>query len=156
MTNLSIEEEIYNARQCGTITLKHEIWSDQSSNLAYELDQIAESIKFKGIGNKWIELTRTEAINLLEKTLLEDMAYHSKVMPPSTAQRFANQFIEKFSSTSRFFTNGTWGNSAETISEKVTIGASWTPITEATFDTGVICLDFEKKQFGILWIQDED
>lgn len=38
--------------------------------------------------------------------------------------------------------------------ERVTVGAGWNPVTEATFDTGVIAIGHDRSL--CVWVEDED
>ncbi|MGK3995948.1 hypothetical protein [Sorangium sp. So ce1024] len=63
------------------------------------------------------------------------------------AARLAREFLEQFDRAGcRYFTNGNFGDDPT--------GASWTPATSATFDTGALILGASRS--GCLWVEDED
>jgi hypothetical protein len=67
-------------------------------------------------------------------------------MEPETAHLIAESFLGLFSPPhARYYTNGSFEeHSAE----------GWAPITESTFDHGVVACDDES--IGIMWAHDED
>jgi hypothetical protein len=110
-----------------------------------ELDRVAQSVGFRGLGERWHEITREEASRLLTRVLRFDLAYSSEAMTETRADDFAARFVNRFSTPARWFTNGTftptgWGG--------------WGRVGNATFETGVAALSDEL--VGILWVEDED
>jgi hypothetical protein len=77
--------------------------------------------------------------------LYEDLAYHVELMPHTDAQLLAGAFVAQFEAPARYFTNGEFVNG--TLSQ-------FTPMTEATFNTGIVVLGLSSA--GILWVEDED
>ena len=61
------------------------------------------------------------------------------------AYRLAEEFLGIFKVQPRFFTNAIFKRGRL---------SNWSPISDSTFDTGVICLSSSK--IGVLWVQDED
>jgi hypothetical protein len=120
--------------------------SRASPDVTGELDRIAQSVGFHGLGNRWHELTREEAMQLLIRALQFDLAYSSgEEMTQARAENFATQFINRFSTPGRWFTNGTF---------TPTGWSGWGKVGNATFETGVAALSDEL--VGILWVEDED
>ena len=54
-------------------------------------------------------------------------------------------FLASFEKNARYFTNGTYGP---------TDLSGWNPLTDATFDTGVVAVC--DSMIGILWVEDGD
>lgn len=96
------------------------------------------------------EVTRAEARQILMSLLAQDMAYHADIMPLSEAESLADHFLSAFSAAhSRFVTNL---ERPENPHRPFDVASS--PMTESTFDGGVVCL--AKPIVGCLWIEDED
>jgi hypothetical protein len=66
------------------------------------------------------------------------MAYNSEIMPEARAAELAECFLGQFGVGARFFTHGTFYEERWQIADSVWSGPSWDPVTEATFDTGVL------------------
>lgn len=112
-------------------------------------DVIAAHCEFTMLGDRWQELDRTAATAIGEAILSRDLAYNVAVMKAEKARDCADRFLGLFTDA-RYYTNGDLG-------WKHVHGpgsAGWTPITSATFDTGVIAV--ATSLIGILWVQDED
>jgi len=108
------------------------------------IDDYVATLGFSTLRGKWIAIDRTVAQSLLTVVLHKDLAYKMEAMTLDFASTAAKCFIDIFSKEARFFTNGTWLNDT----------AGWTPITNATFDAGVVA--FDELQIGVLWVEDED
>lgn len=93
------------------------------------------------------EIAADEAIAVLAAALQRDMAYDQQIMSAARAIALAREFAGCFpAGATRYFTNGTFG------SEQTR--RSWSPATDATFDTGVIALS--NSLSACLWFEDED
>ena len=91
-------------------------------------------------------IDRDEALRCLQHILYHDLAYQQPLMERKTAQFIGESFLALFSPyDSRFCTNGSFD-------ERSMLG--WTPITDSTFDHGIIA--FDEKSIGMIWVQDED
>jgi hypothetical protein len=67
---------------------------------------------------------------------------------PARAAQVATAFVSRFADDAEFWTNGDlWRASYHPT-------GSWSPLTPATFDTGVVAVDDDA--VGILWVTDED
>ncbi|MEM7206480.1 MAG: hypothetical protein AAF434_01525 [Pseudomonadota bacterium] len=95
-------------------------------------------------------IERPEAIRVLRTVLHRDMAYSAKIMSSEKAKNLANEFIGKFGDEAVFYTNGEYGKPRSNPS----VGPSWSPATDATFDTGVIVVS--NGVVGCAWFADED
>ncbi|MEO1075960.1 MAG: hypothetical protein AAFX41_08350 [Bacteroidota bacterium] len=85
--------------------------------------------------------------------LHQDLAYDSDRMPLREAERLAEAFLSMFEDPV-VLTNGSWGIPTTQTSERLRTGPSWFPITDSTFDGGIVCVGRER--VGIVWVQDED
>jgi len=92
------------------------------------------------------EIDSSAARRLAELVLSEDLAYNAEVMPAARAADLAGRFLAQFGTEGvRYYTNGTFHEGR---------GASWDPVTAATFDTGVLVIG--PRSSGCLWVEDED
>jgi hypothetical protein len=86
------------------------------------------------------------ARRLLAHVLRFDLAYRTEIMDTEMAARLADRAIDALSAPARWWTNGSIGLPGD--------GGSWTGLTEATFDTGVIGASPERVL--VVWFMDED
>ncbi len=92
-----------------------------------------------------IEHGHESALAILTELLWKDMAYETECMPKKQAESIAQSLFGKYSdSNSRFYSNGNWA-----------LRESWNPLTDATFDAGLIIASSNKNYFCI-WFEDED
>jgi hypothetical protein len=115
------------------------------------LDDFVRGFGFTGLGEAWIEVTREDAIAVVQQVLLKDLAYGVAMMPEAEACALAESFFSLFGSEGRCFTNG---NLVLPNADPSEVRRSWNPITSATLDTGILCLDTNR--IGIFWVEDED
>ena len=110
---------------------------------------------FKPLADGWQAIDAAGARRILVNILHRDMAYSIERMPPEDAARIADAVLhDAVAVPARFYTNGSYDKQPETLSDRVTCGPSWNPITDATFDSGVVFVTACK--IGLLWIEDED
>jgi hypothetical protein len=115
-------------------------------------DALARFLGLRRLGSAWRTISREEAHAALAAVLTHDLAYESECIAPPVAASFAEEFLGRFDSGAAFLTNGEF----PPVSPTKAAGwrGSWTPLTEATFDTGVIAVDTARA--GLLWVEDED
>ena len=95
----------------------------------------------------WTILNKKQAVQILTHVLYEDMAYNSRIMEEEKAAELANKFLDLFiEEDTLFVTNGMF--------YKTTDSGSWSDISNATFDSGVIA--FDNNRLGIVWFENED
>ena len=93
-----------------------------------------------------VEHDRDSALQILITLLWKDMAYEGECMPREEAESLARKIlIEHESSGCRYFSNG-----------NVAKGESWNPLTESTFDAGLVVTDAVAQCHFCIWFQDED
>lgn len=112
------------------------------------LDSYVKGLGFHDIGAAWREVDLASAKKILMRILYKDLAYDQELMPLADAQTLADQVIDLCGSNASFYTNGDYDL------EENKQSVEWTPITNATFDTGVIFVG--ESQIGLLWVEDED
>lgn len=99
----------------------------------------------------YTEVSRDESISILTSVMNQDMAYHVEIVSKDVANQLATDFIDGFKADGpRFYTNGTFGRPFVATGP----GPTWTPATNATFDTGVLVIG--QSSFGCVWFNDED
>lgn len=109
-------------------------------------DQYVKCLGFKPLGEKWRGLERERALVKMEFVLHRDLAYGTPRMRRETARTLAEGFLALFDTTRcHYYTNDC--SDGEQLS-------AWEPISESTFDRGVVVSD--ERHIGILWVQDED
>ena len=93
-----------------------------------------------------IEHCRNSALQILITLLWKDMAYEGECMPRHEAESLAQQILSEHESPgSRYFSNG-----------NIAKGESWNPLTESTFDAGLVVTDPVGQNHFCIWFQDED
>jgi hypothetical protein len=108
-------------------------------------DSIAASVGFVALGELWIETTRPDARELLERVLQRDLAYQHEETDLKQAGEIAAMFVGLFEGTTHWLTNGTFAANG---------GWSGNPVASGTFETGVVVVS--DTLAGILWVEDED
>lgn len=111
------------------------------------LDQFARRHGLYPIADGWQELTRGGAVSLATAVLARDMAYDVRLMSDPEALELTERFVTTFSDSARFFTNNNRGMPGDA-------SRGWTPLTESTFDVGILGVD--EHLIGVLVVQDED
>jgi len=100
-------------------------------------------------------VTKKEAEQILTRILHKDMAYNSEVMPERSAAELSAGFLRGFDDgAASFFTNVDYSGEGRALGPSTWAGPDWKPVTEATFDAGVIAIS--GVQAACLWIEDED
>jgi hypothetical protein len=98
-----------------------------------------------------LEISCTEARQILGGVVLRDLAYGMLRTTEATATAIVDDFLALFEGDkAQFFTNGQLG----LCHARKANGGSWLPLTRATFDTGVAAISASK--VGVLWFEDED
>jgi hypothetical protein len=114
---------------------------------AQDFDGVALAAGLEPLGRAWVEVNAQRAESVLAALLHKDLAYKSEVMREHTARWLASEFLRGFGRYgSRFATN-----SSDMPDQ---MPWSWTPATDATFDSGVVVIG--EAGSGIYWVADED
>jgi hypothetical protein len=143
-------QAMFEERGAGRVTAKiRELSSIERALVADDdpipvVDRFLAELGFAGLGDDWRFLSRGEAEGKMTSLLLQDLAYGCALVPEPRARELTALFLANFDTDTAFFSNG--------FATPRTSG--WSPISEATFDAGVVCMD--KHQIGIFWVEDED
>ena len=131
------------------------LYSEVRDQQSLSADDAAREFGIRPLGERWRNVDRETATQVLFSLLIEDMAYSSPRLEREQAIAVIGEFLGKFSDGALFFTNGNWEQGWKKAEDGIrSVGPSWEPATSATFDGGVIALD--PKRSGILWLEDED
>jgi len=98
---------------------------------------------------KLYEVKRREAIQLLISAMSNDLCYGVKRLGKGTAEQIAKEFVGSFHEQARFYTN------SDVPYDKKGSAWSFSPITNATIDTGVIVRE-GKNLVSLIWVMDID
>jgi protein-tyrosine-phosphatase len=100
------------------------------------------------------KIDKDDARRLICIILRQDLAYSCELMPTARSAELADRFLAQFESNSAYYTNGTWHLPDRARADGIVLGASWDPVTDATFDTGVLVIGVDRS--GCVWVEDED
>jgi len=143
---MNICEEVISRRSFGRVIC--EIFN------ASERESRAEALQrfdYRNLSNdQWIRADREEAKNVLTHCLSRDLAYDAEIMDVNEARSLATAFVESFPPEAFFMTN----SQAYLGADLVRNGIEWSPLSSATFDTGIIAET--DVVLGMLWVEDED
>jgi hypothetical protein len=112
------------------------------------LDQFVRSLDLTPIGDDWVEIERSVAIDAVRYVLMRDLAYRCPIVPEARAGALAEAFVSLFAAAARFHTNSDPPLTAAMSAR------GWTPLTAATFDVGIVAYDGAR--IGIVCVEDED
>ncbi len=127
------------ARDCGEIRIA------LVTEMTGDLSRVLSKLGFAPDASMLVEQDRVTALSILTALLWKDMAYEGECMPREQAEAFSNAIIdENCDIHSRYFSNGNWA-----------LQESWNPLTNATFDAGIIISSGGRLYFCI-WFEDED
>jgi hypothetical protein len=132
-------QKIIEARDAGEF--KYVIISDYSNDInrvLFRFGLIADSALL-------VEHSRETALSILTALLWKDMAYENACMTEAEAKKMAEEIISQNEfEGSKYYSNG-----------NCVKRESWNPLTDATFDAGLIITGCNHIYFCI-WFQDED
>ena len=116
-------------------------------------DQAVQANGFRTLGDAWLEISAHDAHAIATSLLHRDLAYGEEIMPLADATELATAFLDLAPEPHTYFTNGEWiGALEDDGSLGTTIG--WDPISDATYDAGIICVGDDMT--AMLWVEDED
>jgi hypothetical protein len=146
--NVSWEEAIFEKSKEIPFFSWHSIWFYRKNKKdilqqPVSIDEVKDKRLFHEIDNK------DAAVAILAHLLHKDMAYGSEIMPIENANKLATSFVAAFDEGSQYYSNSIWNKNEyrENIS-------GFNPVTEATFDSGIIVVD--KNKIGIAWCEEEE
>lgn len=146
-------------RDLGKITACFESYEElaaiEETNLIHQIDNYIESLGFHKIDDNWLEISESNAHNTLHYLITHSIAYGTELMFSNELSEVVQEFMNLFLTNCRYFTNGNWYEISKTVNNSsVRLGPSWTPLSEATFDGGIVWIS--TKQVGIIWIEEND
>jgi len=107
------------------------------------LDKVCALKNLNQLGPGWNKIEFDKATDLLLKSLRYDLAYSSAEIAPLEKAAFVQkEIIKDFDGLSHCYTNwsgGPWGDN--------TGGTGWDPLTENTFDLGIVLINNSKLTF---------
>lgn len=98
------------------------------------------------------EVPGDKAAQVLAAVLHQDMAYKCEVMPLARAEELAYQFLASQEPGATFYINADW--SAYFSPNPGPFSFGWNPLTESTFDAGVLAIS--RRYASCIWVEDED
>jgi hypothetical protein len=105
--------------------------------------------KSNRIEGNWKPIYLSMAKKILEYILSLDMAYDLDLGTKPLADKLSAYFLNQFQSDTKYYTNGIFDEDLGFFRLR-----SWLPVTDSTFDTGVLAI--YKNRIGILWAEDND
>jgi hypothetical protein len=105
------------------------------------LDKVCALKDLKQLGPAWNKIDFEKATDLLLKSLRYDLAYSSvEIAPLEKAVFLQKEIIKNFNELSHCYANwlGPWDNIG---------GTGWDPLTENTFDLGIVLINNSKLTF---------
>jgi len=140
----ALTDAVRTSRRAGTVTMLT-IARPEGVPARGAADMLAEAAHYTPIGSGWTPLSREQAESLLAYVLTHDLAYRAETMSADRATELASAFVDLAGPEAEFLTNGSTPDAP---------AASWAPISEATFDTGVVAV--AASHVAMLWVEDED
>ncbi|MFH0347399.1 hypothetical protein ACHADS_12720 [Bacillus vallismortis] len=104
---------------------------------------------YHGLDDQWNAVDEQTARHLMTYIRSKDLAYEISLSSEPIAFELSDYFFHYFSDDPVYVTNA----DVDVQSGDVRL-SSWSPITQATFDAGVVVVD--KKKIGMIWVEDED
>lgn len=112
-------------------------------------EAIAGQLGYVPVADALHPIEREEAAGLLAWLSRESVAYGSDHIPPPEVVTTVLEALEVLGPDARFWTNGDWAERW-----RGSLSAGWAPLSDATFDVGVIACDADHA--FIFWVEEED
>lgn len=160
MTLSDLISDIQTKRRCGRVSIQildRSYSKDWEEELFEKIkkDFLSQEMSLEDFKKNLDKVTRNIASQIIISLLHKDMAYEAKIMKMSEAKEFANHFFSFFDKDALYYSNSDWNKNKYSKDEKFKFGlGAYNPLTDSTFDSGVIICD--SKKIGIAWFQDED
>jgi hypothetical protein len=116
------------------------------------VNQVVQAHGFQGLASEWIEISAADAQAIVATLLHRDLAHGAVLMPLAAASDLATPLFDAVPEPHAYFTNGDWVMNANGGDDATLHG--WNPISDATFDSGVVCIGAGRA--ALFWVQDED
>ncbi|MEP7096386.1 MAG: hypothetical protein ABI748_01880, partial [Dokdonella sp.] len=117
-------------------------------------DRVATTHNFQPLGDGWLEISAYDARIVAAAVLQRDLAHDAEIMSRAEATELAEAFLDLAPEPHVYFTNGSWADLFDEENKSSSDSVSFDPISNATFDAGVICVG--DGVTAILWVEDED
>jgi hypothetical protein len=137
---MAVVDDILAERDCGVVRCGVSRFAKQ------DILELAREFGLHDDPSAFAPITGSDAVALVASILHKDMAYSYPMMAEERARELAEQFLKQFGAEAKLYSNGWTG--WETGS------TSWNPVTDATFDTGVLIIGNDRS--GCIWVEDED
>lgn len=130
-----------------------EIWDGnircgRSRHAPSSLVELAREFGLRPDESIYSEIDADAGIRVVAQILHRSLAYNVEIIPLERAVDLAARFIGLFTPAhTRYFTNGNLAGALGPL-------RSWSPATDATFDTGVLVLG--RAEAACIWVEDED
>lgn len=154
----SLKQSIVKLRDAGQLYYDMQPISQKSSDVVLshvysrklQIELVNEFIKKLGFKplepTRWVVVNKKQAEMILTNILSKDMTYKTELMSKEDAQEITNDYLNNFKEeNTTYFSNGLYVN---------TEVRGWNPISNESWDTGIICIDDNK--VAILWFVDGD
>lgn len=147
---------IQSARGCGRVTLRA-VERSAGATAIQVADVLSLSGGLKAIGDSWRTIDRDDATLVLGRWLRFDLACHAPLMATDEADGLVRAILALAGNAREFLTNGSWAKPStyrRRGESGIVVGPSWTPLSTATFDAGVVAVSDERAV--MCWFEDED
>jgi hypothetical protein len=131
----AVNDDILVARRYGVVRC------GVSSLTAPTVSELAREFGLRASESCYREIDEAAARASVLRLLHRDLAYDAEVMPLGWAGQLTDRFFAQFGEGSTSFSNKFFTN-------------NWCPVTDATFDEGILILGPDS--CGCLWVEDED
>lgn len=134
-------------RDAGYVTC--EIGCRKHSSNLHDVNHFVKHHGYHGLDDQWNAVNEQTARNLITYILSKDLAYENSLSSEPIAFELCDYFFHCFTDDPVYDTNA----DVDVQSGGVRL-SSWSPITQATFDAGLVVID--KKKIDMIWVEDED
>lgn len=134
-------------RDAGYVTC--EIGCRKHSSNLLDVNHFVKRHGYHGLGDQWNAVDEQTARNLMSYIRSKDLAYEYSLSSEPIASELCDYFLRYFSDDPVYDTNA----DVDVQPDYVEL-ISWSPISQATFDAGLVVID--KKKIGMIWAEDED
>jgi hypothetical protein len=136
---LALARDLLTSREVGNVMLRlSELERPRPPREA--ADDLVQRLGYTPLGDSWHEVPLTRAREVLTRYLSTEAAYSTSQMSLQAAEALVDRFLDLVGSDAVYLTNRQ--------------GDGWSPVTHATFDSGVIAVTPDR--VGMLWTEDED
>lgn len=152
MTFDDVRDRIMAARPRVHVELRSRaaIGAEQADDRA-AADAMTSALGLRILGAQWVPIDAAQGYQVAYEILWHDLAYRASwMMDRKHAEALAGEFLGHFAPDARFLTNFV---SLDPTFEVLNV-AMVDPVTDATFNTGIVVVD--RNSVGFLWASDED